>query len=389
MKRVAIVGGGYAGLGSAYQYAKSAGSSIIHLYDQLPVGNAEASSVSAGIMHPMATRGKEIWNGLKGLEQSLLIMNTLPAGGSHRNISNSKIRLNRLLFSADEVTQWKDAAETRPDLLEMTSNRKCSSGALGTIVIKQAALVDSPAYLKALWEYTSQRCNAVEWKQQRVHSIEELASQYEVVILACGGGIKQLCEKVVLPAKNRISSLRLVRGQNLVFRNPTPANSACGGGPADSESDDQQAYLSGEYVLPYALGDAAPSTGQPSHWLCGPTHEHITAQQYEEYLALPEERRTNVDVAEQQLRGRIARLYPALASESVVGVTAGTRVVTQRGELGRLPIVGRLPGFNNVWVHTGFGSRGLILHALTSKYLFEAIQNNDEGCIPAGLGVLA
>lgn len=388
MKRVAIVGGGYAGLGSAYQYAKSAASSVIHMYDHLPVGNAEASSVSAGIMHPMATRGKVIWNGLKGMEQSLLIMSHLQNDGSHKNVCNTKIQLNRLLFSDEEVTQWKDAAAVRPDLLEMTSNRKCNAGALGTVVVKQAALVESSAYLKCLWEYILQRCNAAEWRHQRVQSVSELASQYDVVILACGGGIKRLCDKVPLPAKNRITSLRLVRGQNLVFRNPTSA-SGDDSAPGDGLGNLQHAYLSGEYVLPHSIEGVPAVPWEPSHWLCGPTHEHITTHQYEEWLALPEERRTNVNIAEQQLRGRIARLYPALAGETTLGVTAGTRVVTQRGELGRLPIVGRLPGFSNVWVHTGFGSRGLILHALTSQYLFEAIQSNDDACIPVGLGVLA
>jgi glycine/D-amino acid oxidase-like deaminating enzyme len=69
------------------------------------------------------------------------------------------------------------------------------------------------------------------------------------------------------------------------------------------------------------------------------------------------------------------------------GAIAGTRLVTQRGELGRLPIVDRLPGYSNVWLHCGFGSRGLILHGLTSHYLAQAIAQGDDRVIPACLSV--
>lgn len=391
MRKIAIIGGGYAGLGSAYQFAKSAATSIIHIYDRLPAGSAEASSVSAGIMHPMATRGKLIWNGLKGMDQTISVMNNIQQVYNQKTIFNAKVQLNRLLFNDGEVSQWTAAATENPELLDIVSTMNQESGACGAVVIKRAALVNSAAYLKALWEYTKQSCIEAEWKTERVGDIAQLAGEYDVVILACGGGIKELCESLPLPAKNRLSSLRLVRGQNLVFRNPTQSNV--------DKGDNLQAYLCGEYVLPYtpdqkttisentaSIEDA--ESGGYSHRLCGPTHEHITTQQYESALATPE-LRINKNVAEEQLRARITRIYPALALEPILGITGGTRVVTQRSELGRLPVVGKLPGFANVWVHTGFGSRGLILHTLTSKYLCHAIESGDESCIPQGLGVLA
>lgn len=390
MTRVAIVGGGYAGLGSAYQFARASTGSTIHVYDHMAAGSAEASSVSAGIMHPMATRGKIIWNGLKGMELSLSLMNSLQRNYPNKPIYNANVQLNRLLFSETDVAQWTGAASVYPELLQINATKPWNSKALGTVVIKRAALVDSEAYLKAIWACTQHNCVNAEWIQQPVNSIDRLASEYDVVILACGGGIKHICEHIPLPPKNRISSLRLVRGQNLVLRNPTSSQDSWSSDDMKTKQQ-QQAYLSGEYVLPYAPEKTSSLTGStltPSHWLCGPTHEHITAQQYEDIIADPATR-TDVNVAETQLRERITRIFPALEKEPILGVTAGTRVVTQRGELGRLPVVGRLPGFANVWVHTGFGSRGLILHALTSQWLFDAIQSGDESCIPAGLGVLA
>jgi glycine/D-amino acid oxidase-like deaminating enzyme len=39
---------------------------------------------------------------------------------------------------------------------------------------------------------------------------------------------------------------------------------------------------------------------------------------------------------------------------------------------------------NNVWVIAGFGSRGLLYHALAADYLFEAVQADDRERIPQG-----
>jgi glycine/D-amino acid oxidase-like deaminating enzyme len=99
--------------------------------------------------------------------------------------------------------------------------------------------------------------------------------------------------------------------------------------------------------------------------------------------------RSDLQAAESQLLGRLLQRYPSLAGRRPFAAIAGTRLVTQRGELGRLPIVGRLPGSGNVWIHAGFGSRGLILHALTANFLRDAIAAGDESRIPSHLGVLA
>merc|ERR1711998_262350 len=61
---------------------------------------------------------------------------------------------------------------------------------------------------------------------------------------------------------------------------------------------------------------------------------------------------------------------------------AGIRVLANRTHFGKLPRVGKLPKFPNVWFITGFGSRGLIHHALVADHLVQASLNKDESLIP-------
>jgi hypothetical protein len=51
-------------------------------------------------------------------------------------------------------------------------------------------------------------------------------------------------------------------------------------------------------------------------------------------------------------------------------------------------MAGRIPcanGINNVWMMSGFGSRGLIHHSLVAEYLVKSILANDENIIPSCL----
>lgn len=60
----AVVGGGFAGLATAYHLA-SFGSDVT-VFDPNEVGTGGASSVAAGLLHPLTPRGKLIWKGEEG-----------------------------------------------------------------------------------------------------------------------------------------------------------------------------------------------------------------------------------------------------------------------------------------------------------------------------------
>ena len=418
MKRVAIIGGGYAGLANSYKFSKVA--DILHVYDYAPVGYAEASSASAGIMHPMTTRGNVIWKGLEGLESSLAMMGNVKCK-KYANICDTSVELQRVIYSPKDFIGWQQTALIHPDLVDIKESSTEDTAVVGKAHIKRAAVVNSHVYLKALWEATRKNCAGAEWKNERVSNLHCLSEQYDAVIVACGAGVIQLqqCSTEHSTASTvgleRLSKIRLVRGQNLLYKRPRI--------PPEHDNSANVAYLSGEYVIPcdahghawtyfdptliatqlekgkqYAEKEHMQESDSKNYLMCGSTHEHITPEEYESSNGTSEQSTCTVTSAKAAvglLGSKITRLYPPLAEsfanndmQPLAGM-AGTRVVTQRSELGRLPVVGRLPGYNkrNVWVVTGFGARGLIFHALTAEYLYNAILSNDDNCIPHGLGV--
>jgi glycine/D-amino acid oxidase-like deaminating enzyme len=313
---------------------------------------------------------------------------------SAERVHDPSIKLYRFLFSDADLKYWSDASRALPNLVSMQpldAFQATTTGMEGSDImtlqgvarITQGTIVNSRAYLQALWKATVATTPASEWMAQRLgpEDVARLSAEYDEVVLACGAGIPRLCG-VDWPKYNKLSSLRLIRGHNLLFRQE-------GGG--QEATTDRAAYLSGEYIIP--AGDASSSAagvsaGSSSYLLCGPTHDHVSVEDYERLYAAEGEQRSALQAAEGQLLDRLRRRYPSMAGRRPFVAIAGTRLVTQRGELGRLPIVGRLPGSSNVWIHGGFGSRGLILHALTANYLRDAIAAGDEARIPVHLGVL-
>lgn len=67
---VTIVGGGLAGLSTAWHLASTPDDkpASITIVDPRPPGQAEASSVAGGLLHPLTPKNKLIWAGLEGFE---------------------------------------------------------------------------------------------------------------------------------------------------------------------------------------------------------------------------------------------------------------------------------------------------------------------------------
>ncbi len=313
-----------------------------------------------------------------------------------------KISLIRPLRTCKEYERWSRAAEIIPEWLDVKSqrmsevNNSSTATSCGSILIKNACVVDSPRYLRSLWEATQQTAaaglhTAPRWNLQVVADSRRLAREYDTVVLASGAGVDRLwnscfCDGDDLDAfyasldcevspKLRV---KLVRGQNLFF---------------DCKFSEQNAVLCGEYALP-AYGwrgysdqrergpDNLSEDAQDTSVLCcGATHEHLRSEEYR--VTNVQANRPDLAVAHQLLGAKLTSVVPAhVLGGGPIGVSAGVRVVAERTQLGRLPMAGRHPRLRNVWMLSGFGSRGLLHHALVAQHLVDAICADDEHLIP-------
>ena len=77
-ERIAIVGGGLAGLATAIHLldggARQRTPRVLHIYDPSAPGCGGASAVAAGLLHPFTPRGREIWQGREGFAASCALL---------------------------------------------------------------------------------------------------------------------------------------------------------------------------------------------------------------------------------------------------------------------------------------------------------------------------
>lgn len=185
---------------------------------------------------------------------------------------------------------------------------------------------------------TASERSAVEWVHERVEDVTALArsGQFHAVVACVGPGAK------ILAGVKDIVSLRLVRGQSLIYHNagPKPSDRGAAGesdslkrpsdaggnganGTGMSQSNGHKlltsAVLCGQYVVPMGVD----GEGSGHKLICGATQEPIL---YEEALAKP----PDMDRARRTLRPKISKFYPALEGVEPIDVTAGVSSRTHR-----------------------------------------------------------
>ena len=83
-RRIAVIGGGLAGLGTAaHRLSEADNLECLHVYDEARPGEGGASAVAAGLLHPFTPKGREIWQGAAGFEATLALLHAL---SSHNDI---------------------------------------------------------------------------------------------------------------------------------------------------------------------------------------------------------------------------------------------------------------------------------------------------------------
>lgn len=131
-----------------------------------------------------------------------------------------------------------------------------TSSKYGGVILKNSSIVNTRLYLQELWSYLGNHFSSIQLIQQPILSLDSIASQYDLIIVACGSYSHHLWSSIQ-------PFIHLTRGYNLVY--PDPAFSSTHNSSMISPL--QHAILSGEYVIPH------PS--QPNHLLCGATKESL------------------------------------------------------------------------------------------------------------------
>jgi len=351
--RVAVVGGGLAGLGFAFHLVNSS-SRAVHLdvHDPADPGCGGASAVAAGLLHPFRPNGHEIWMGTEGFAAtSELVRAVEQATGEAVSASSGLLRLAMDDKQADELREAAAAAHPADAMaLRWHTTSEATQlgggdgvGGLGAAFAPAALTVDTPRYLQGLWRLCEQRARAAggeaSWRHHGVGALSELVGSYDAIVVAAGACTPDLTE-----LRGRVP-LRPCRGHNLYLRN---------------EAQLRTPLICGKYLVP--LGASRETL------VAGATFEYGVHEPPQ-----PAE-------AEGALRPQLAAMHPPAASLELIDVRAGVRALPPRSHHGYVPLCGEIA--SGVWLLSGFGSRGLIHHALLGRATAHAVLANDAALLP-------
>ena len=229
--RIGIIGGGLAGLSTAYHILEKCPSADVTIIDRNSPGAGGASSVAGGLLHPLSPKGKLAFRGLDGLASS----NKLVSAASQfednvvlRNkiyrIANKENQIAAFQKTARELPEF--ATWIDPDSSAMQDDKDLWEGeyfgrekeVLGALKLSgDCKVLHMKSYLKGLWSYcesvgsgtkTWEICkdadnmDSDEWKDN--------LADYDCVVFSAGSGLfhSSLLEQTEYP-------MTLVRGQSI------------------------------------------------------------------------------------------------------------------------------------------------------------------------------
>ncbi len=315
MQRIAVLGAGFAGVAVCWFLLQRKDVNIT-LIDRTGPG-AGASGTSAGLLHPYTgPHAKVPWNGLEAFEQTRqLLQETAPHACRVDGIL-------RVAMTEEQSKSFLQTSQNHPKVRWIDDCRTIYSPLIHTsgILIQEGLVVDSRDYLHTLWQLCEAR--GVLFEQREIVSLDDVAG-YDQVVVALGAEMANLSEFAHL-------RMRQVKGQIIRIKWPTAV-------PQPSLP-----ITGGIYLVP---GDEV---------IIGATYEKPPFP-------------SDVDFAQKELLPKLYEMIPTLDRIDVIGASAGLRAVLP----GHRP---RVESYNpRTWIITGFGSKGLLYHALLAKQLAAAL----------------
>lgn len=326
--RVAVVGGGFAGLALSWYLLNDFARVEVTLFDPNGYGG-EASKISAGILqkygglHAKLNRYAE-----QGNEHTLELI-SIASKTLNQNIIQSK-GLLRVALNDIQVEAFQKCSNTYSDVdwLNVDDCKKLHPflpDAPG-IWIHSGLTIDVEAYLRGLFHAC--KVKGLKLIQKRVTPEEDL-TDFQAVIFAIGA----LTASFKFFERFQIHPLK---GQLIEIRWPKPI-------PPLPFSLLSQIYIC--------------MSKDKLKAIVGATYEHSYASMF------PEPKR-----AIEELLPKAIALYPPLAKENCLEVKAGLRASTPS----HLPLIEHVE--KNIWLYAGLGSRGLLYHGFFAKELVKKIK---------------
>ena len=342
-----ILGGGVIGLSLAYHLSRQ-GVSVTVLDGGEP---GQASSAAAGMLAPLAEASEPG----PFLDLALNSLRRYPAFvAALRDVNGSDLRLQgpgmlRVARSDAEDAALCRALSWQPPLglplhrLTGTEARRLEPGLDGEVQAAVLSPREKHVEPRQLLSALSAACRA-QGVELMTHSLatrlEASASRARAVL---SGSTRHMFGTLVLAAGAWSRAL----GQPLAFDVPvTPLRGQILAlGPQTPAPFSHTLYTHGAYLVPRADG-------------------RIVAGATEEWAGFNV---TTDDAAIAGLRAEASALVPALANWPLHSAWAGLRPISPDG----LPLLGRVPGWDNVHVATGHGRNGILLTPITGALMAE------------------
>lgn len=229
--RIGIIGGGLAGLSTAYHLLEKCPSADITIIDRQAPGTGGASSVAGGLLHPLSPKGKLAFKGLEGLASSNKLVRAASQFEDNVVLRN---KIYRIATKDVQIETFQKAAQELPDLatwIEPESPKLeddkdlwedeyfgREENVLGALRLSgDCKVLHMKSYLKGLWSY----CESIgsgtkKWEiYDDIDSItadewKERLSEYDCVVFSAGSGLfhSSLLDQNEYP-------MTLVRGQSI------------------------------------------------------------------------------------------------------------------------------------------------------------------------------
>lgn len=360
MADVTVIGGGI--IGATLTYALARRGLRVTLIERETVGNG-TSQASAGIVSPLDERHHPpelqelLWRSLRSYpwligvleEESRLVVGyrqwgTLLLAETEAEVAPLQ-ELGQWLDAKGFATEWLDGPtvrETEPLVPVHVQGALFIEEGASVLVpqLVRAAVAAAQQYQASILEHTA--VVGLERRGEHVVAVETARDRLPTgsVVIAAGAWTGQLLATLGLP----IQTIP-VKGQMMLIDGSTCRPRHILGAPGVAS-----------YVVPRADGLVwSGTTLERGRWSTRPTTQGLW-----------------------QCIDTVRRLAPALLQEELHAIGAGLRPGTPDDQ----PLIGRLPGFRNLWIAAGHFRLGVMLAPVTADLLATAIEQDSDREIP-------